>query len=721
MRLLPLAASPFTLCLLTALRQDPAPAQGAGPAVADPFLHAAWEPAGTRAYLAELRSDTGVDLGHLVLKLPAAESAGALFPGEEAPANPAVEARWDAERRDLERLLPAAAYCAELVLPAAGGAAPMRLPPTLYCEVPGRFFRIPCPRCLSPLLTCRDDALLAASGMPLFSASAVCLLHCPDCLGQGREPSFYTAEEVPPAGLAAAGVAGLRELRARLAATLEERRGDAPAAEALPCLTCPEAAGCLASGPPTAAARKGRPGAAAGASRWSVFIPADAPYLVTRVPPIPVDAFFDLLGGREAREGEPAGTLFAAEGSGIDAVEVLTLKLAAFVQLTRALRQYSLLLDLPHLDLHPGQVAVEPGLRTGTLADMWSFRVKLTGMSSARMHPIVPAAAGRAGVEVLLPPARPSVPFASPAVQAACLATPSTAEALIERAAAEPGEGGLWRIEGRLRDPLGFFPPPSPRDWLGLDWPAGFAAGGTATAARLDPRGGGRGAGSELAFTSEPFAFSPAAAQHVARSGGLRVPGVRYRIYPALGVAEDLYSLGLFLLRALLVNDGQGLSDLTPVIAAVAQRDQGDRQGVRRTVDEVLSSLLADLPERLGKINVFHREVDRQADRPNSIPYEIWVEVLSLALRLTAGGPGFGLDAGEPAGAAAPGGDGTQLVNPLDAVLAQAEDLVRRLRGLLFERQPVHVEIQSVIAELLAEQESPGEVVRGPGTDPIKP
>jgi hypothetical protein len=39
----------------------------------------------------------------------------------------------------------------------------------------------------------------------------------------------------------------------------------------------------------------------------------------------------------------------------------------------------------------------------------------------------------------------------------------------------------------------------------------------------------------------------------------------------------------------------------------------------------------------------------------------------------------------------------------LDAVEAQATDLLRDLQAVLFQRQTVHAEIQAVIAELLEE------------------
>ena len=262
---------------------------------------------------------------------------------------------------------------------------------------------------------------------------------------------------------------------------------------------------------------------------------------------------------------------------------MLALKLAAFLQTVAAVRRHYLLLGRPHLDLQPGHLVVEPGPESGFLPGLWSFRMKLLGASRA------PSAALGPDLRVALPPRDPRTPFASPAVRAARLASPATGELLIERVSAE--KGGRWRVEGTLLDPHGFFPPPTPRDWILLAWPRDpFGPGRTATA-RLDPRSSPESV--EMAITTEPLELDAALAQRLGRAGGFRVPGVRYKIYPALSAPDDLYSLGVLLLRILLVNDGQTLSALEPLIEAVPQGTGQAVRGARRTVEEALSAMLA--------------------------------------------------------------------------------------------------------------------------------
>jgi hypothetical protein len=663
-RLLPLDASPFAVYLL----------RGSGEG--EPFLRAGTEPGRTRTWLAQLRSDTGAVLDRLVLKLPGEEREETPFPGDELVTNGELETEWAAVHADLLRLVGAAEGLPELVLPAPGpDGKPPLLQPLFFCATANRLFPIPCPRCLGPLHTCRDEARLAAAGLPSYASTAARFLACPSCPDseegeEGNEPRFWAGTADEARGLRDTG--SLDDLRR----SLETRRKKADGAAVLPAIPATPAKG------------------------WTVFNLHDEPFLLTRLAPVPFDDFVARLGGGGGTEGDTpeqtgAGLLFAAEGSGVDAVEILTLKLAAFLQTVRALRQHTLLLGRPHLDLHPEHLAVEVGPRGDFLPDLWSFRVKLLGPSPGRMARLGP------GIELPLPPRLPRTPFAPRVIREARLARPSSGELLIERVvqekASDKGEGA-WRIEGTLLDPHGFYPPPGPRDWVQIAWPRDpFGSLGTA-AAQVDPRVAPQSV--EMAVITEPLELDPALARRLGKPGGFRVPGVRYRIYPQLGVPEDLWSLGVLLLRLVLVNDGQSLSALDPLLDMVPHGPVSELRGGRRKPDEILASAIAADPHRLAKENLFHQAVDRLPGRPNAVPDDLWTEVLRLALRLVARGPGFGLTP-EPGGSFA-----WNEANPaahLDEVLAQGEDLLRQLSAILFQRQLVHAEIRAVIAELLAE------------------
>jgi hypothetical protein len=671
-RLLPLGPASFAVHLLRA--EQPG---------GEPFQRADGRDAGVRAYLGVLAGETGAVLDRVVIELPGDDAGEPSFPEEEIPANAAIEAEWAAAHSDLKRLLAAPAQFPELLAP----GEPALLPPTIFCATSGRLFRIPCPRCFGPLSTCRDDALLAAAGLPLYSATAAKFLYCSACHPKegGEGARFWAGTEAEARGLER--VDSLEDLRRDYGAALEKASAENVS---LKLDELPQAS----AAPATTAGRKGA-APTNPESGWTVFNLHDSPFLVTRQAPVAFDEFVARLGaGGETAEGAEAapGFLFAAEGSGIDAVEVLALKLAAFLQIVADVRRHYLLLGRPHLDLHPDHLVVEPAPQGGFLPALWSFRVKLLGASPSRLAHL------GAGLAVPLPPRDPRPPFASPAIRAARLASPAAGELMIERVLPEKGGADRWRIEGTLLDPHGFYPPPTLRDFVQLAWPRELFGRVRTATARLDPRSAPESV--EMAITTEPLELDVTLAQRLSRPGGFRVPGVRYKIYSSLSAPEDIYSLGILLLRILLVNDTQALSTLEPLIEAVPQGTSQSVRGSRRTVEEALSAMLAAEPERLAKANLFHRETDRGPGRPNSIPEEIWTGVLLFALRLIGRGPGFGLT---PEKGGSYGFNEANPVAHLDEVQAEAEDLLRRLHGILFNRQAVHVEVQTLISELLAE------------------
>ena len=546
----------------------------------------------------------------------------------------------------------------------------------VYCPSRKRLFTIPSPRSLKPLVTCRDDELLAASGLPLYSAGHTALLYDPD-VAEGEEPRFYVAAGQAPAKLADKGVRGLAELREELAKALGGK-----------------------------VSRVGRPGIdprdfpnpSARAEAWWVFTDRDTPYLVTRRATAGFDRFVDYLGGRSF-DSSPKGTdeppsgdgyLFAAEGSGLDAVEVLMLKLVLFSQVVAALRSYYQTLRLPHLDVHPGHLAVE-ALRLGDhLPRRWSFQTKLLGLSSA------PSRDMAQGIRVSLPPDSPQIPYCSPAIRTACLLQQRGGELIIDRLMEVPSGGGTqWQIKARLKDPNGILPRPSVRDWLLIEWPeALLGADRVASMARCDPEAGSNPA--ELLVVTEPLELDAGVAKRLEQARNVSIPGIRYRVYPELHVPDDVYALGVLLLRLLLVNDRQDLSSVAAVLASVPSAIGSDANRVanEQLIEDSLAEALEQHPEMFATTNVLYRSSDRTPNRPNAISEELWQQILHFAWRLVARGPGFGLRADG-------GFDEDHPSSHLDEVAKEVDSFMRQLRLILFRRQTVHFEVHSVIDEML--------------------
>ena len=684
-RLFPLSPAPFAVHLV--LTDAPAGATDVGP-----FVRLSGEFAGDRAYLAVLVAASGAEVQRLVLKLPAEDIRG--DDDESPPSAAVIETRWHAAHRDLLRLRASARYFPALLLPAINPAqdAPELLPPTIFCTVHRHFFRIPCPRCFAALRTCRDDALLARHGLPLYSLGATRLLFCPACHAAGADDRFFATSRAEAAGLADRGVLDLAALRRELAEAVEDARKSGtrhPSPDIYPCATGEDAGSCLG----LRDGGKGRSRTQVGEAAWMPLNLHDTPYLLLAHAPSSYDSFADLLGGRLPPTGEaPAdgsggrGYLcHQAEGSGVDAVEVFALKMALFLQVACGLREYHRLVGLPHLDLHPGHLVVEPGMTGDYLPRLWGFHAKLLGTSSRRLRTLAE------GVSVVLPPRDPNMTFVAPAVRSSYLLRPRSAELILERLVGVAGAKDSWHIEGRLADPQGIFPRPGPRDLLLLRWPHDlFGSQVHSAIGRLDPRQSS-GRSLELAITSFPLAMDPMAAHHLERAAGLRIPDVTYRCYSAFGAREDLYSLGVILLRTLLVNDQQGLEAIEGLLSALQRRDGVSQRPAGRPAEE--SALAWAQREHVGvlaKSNVFFRGHDRDTQRPNAIPDDLWASAIGLALALTGGAGASTAQTGDDLPSA-----------ELDHAIVVAEDLLRRLHTILFGRQAVNVEIQSVLAEAI--------------------
>ncbi|MGV8042019.1 MAG: hypothetical protein AB2L07_18810 [Thermoanaerobaculaceae bacterium] len=648
----------------------------------------------TRCLRGALVSASGLAVAPVVVKLRQEESAEGFFPDDEMEGLDASHDEWWTRTlADLGRLQGPPSCFPELLLPAPASSPLPTVPPLLFCTLSRRLFPFFCPTCLEPLSTCRDDAALASAGLPPFSTSGQRHLACPACRAAGREARFWSSS--PSLEATPQGTAGTFEdlQRAWADAVARAQTGEPASGPMPPCLRCAMNGSCLgAAAQGVEATGRRRPRGSPSQPLWNVFSSNESPYIVTRLARATLDAFADRLGGRPDATipGLPAegGFIFGEEGSGLDAVEVLTLKLSLFLQILRCVREYHRRLRLPHLDLHPDHLVVDPGEPGELLPALWGFRTRLLGTSGTR------EAALGGGVTALLPPRETKVPFAGPRVREFSLQTRRRAELLIERVTAESDGSGRSRIEAALRDPHGLHLHPSPHDWLLLTIPDGLEELGVASVpVRADPRHAA-GAGGAVRVTSEPVALAPVAARRIERSGGMHLPLVRYRVYPRFTDCDDAFALGVVLLRLLLVNDAQDLSAVAEVVAGTVRRATAAAPVPVRSgsflVESALGAALAAYPNVLAKSNLFYRQVDRVPGRPHAVPDALWRGMLVMAFRLIE----MGINPGAQTAAVEPG--------RLDAVTAEGEALRRQLHAVLFRRQGLNLEVQALIEELVA-------------------
>lgn len=678
------------------------------PASGDPFFLLSEEEDVSRVYLAVIKGDPESIVDFCAIKL--LRSAYRTTGPEDQPfsSNLAVEQEWSQEIERIRDFRSSARVAPRLISPnteAQTGA----LPPLFFCRTGRRLFSPPCPRCGAPLSTCRDDALLASAGLPLFASSLDRFLHCQACNKEDPEAPFY-AFEVPEKNehklvLAAADL--FRDVGESLAggAETEEIRSR------FPCPDCVEAARKFQT-----SLASGHRAAPFWEDRWEVLTFYDSPYLVTGFGALALDDIADLFGGRppesfaeekaalpalaaSTRFRYPAGgelrasagrLLFGAESSGLDAVEVLYLKLVAFGQAVEAALEYTRAFGRPHLDLHPRHFLFDFSRAGEDLPWLWGFQARLHGLSSAARPEKLAGS-----VEILVPSHRPNVPYAAPEVLEFHLTLPRPAQLVVTELEAAGRGASTYRLHGRLSDPYGIYPSPRDHDWILvlLDNDA-LGLSNVALPARRDPRG--KPAAQELAFISEPIALEESTAERLRKTAGGRIPGTRYRVYADFNVPSDLYSLGVMLLRLLVGNDLQDAKSVARAAERVAQGLVTGADAATGTFDPLDRD--PEAAAVLQKANVFYQALDRAENRPNAIPDAVWRRTVLLGLRLATRVAGFSVCA-DPSDY-----DPDHPTAKLETTMQEVNLLAAELRTLLFERQAIHVEIQQILSEVMSER-----------------
>jgi hypothetical protein len=649
----------------------------------EPFECSGRQTLWSRRLRAGVSSASGAMLDECVLHIPT-EDIGDLTGGE-------LDRRWTTLHQMLIGIRSGGAegFFPELVLPADGDTG--TLSPTVYCSTPGAFFELPCPQCFATLETCRDDALLAGNHLPLYSTTSTRLLTCPKCTVSGSSGLFVDPWATEPDAQSEtevlSAIAYLGELGSRLSESKLPK-----ASQRFCCSQCPEQEQCWSwasekedgNGFETHGLEV--VGSTSEGPRWRVLTNHSVPFLLTRPAMTPFDAFVREVGSsaaRASRKGESeeqADLLFKYDASGMDAVEILTLRLTAFGQAVRAVREHHRLFGRPHLDISTESLVVATEGSAFGLPRLWNFRVRIEATSAVDTLDL-----GH-GVRVPIPPDDPVAPFFSPTVREFMLTGDRIGELRIEKISSE--DDGQWRIEGRLLDPRGVYPKPGTNDWIRLQWtedPCGLGVG--EAAARIDPRAQETDGRQIVHLTTEPLPVDAAAAAKVEKVGGAALTGVNYRVYSDFGPRDDLYSLGLVFFMCVLVNDAQDLGLVTDDLGLMGLDPSEEGSWLKKARDQCTKH-----PETWGTNAILYDSVDRTGERPNAIPDELWFEILALGLRMVAARSDLIVE----------GESGSAL---FEKVEAEVESILRRLRGLMFDRQSLNLEVQTLISDLIAEEQ----------------
>lgn len=657
-----------------------------------------------RVVLAAVMGDPGTLLELCALKLmPDAWPEGAT-PSDLGLTNRDLEDRWEREYARLDELGALSPHFPRPVRLDDSPEGLRRLPPLVYSQ-PGRsFFVPPCPRCRGPLSLCRDEEWLAAASLPSYAATLDRFLWCERC-GRGPEaPTVYTTSRV---SATKAAVRSATDLLDELGRALRE------------VWTEDEAAALV--GAETAKAVRALP-AASGASARDLFTFLTfygSPLLLTVAAPFDLEALADALGGRPWEElaspgpspgaafpprwawlvRPPAPTrrlLFSSESAGLDAVEIFFLKLTAFRQVVDGLIDYTRATGRPHLDLHPRHLLFDLSGAGDGLPVFWTFQARIHGLAaSARTLP------APGSPTVVLPGTGLTVPYAAPEVQEFRLAGYRPGEFAFTEIDEEGTAARRFRLRGRLSDPYGLYPAPRPRDAIFVSLPdPTLAFGFTGLAVRAVP---GDTRSDEASFASDLVELEESGLKRIRLALGTKLPGARYRVFPDFGTPTDLHALGVCLLRVLLRNDEQDLAAALKAADRLGREVAASASESHR--DVTLAALLKRAPDAAGafaKTQVFWGRDDRRPGRPNAIPDPLWERALLLALRLVTRVPGFSVAAG-PADF-----DPLFREEKLERILPEVVEILAELHSLLFDRQPLHLEIQQILAEIREDERASG-------------
>jgi hypothetical protein len=580
--------------------------------------------------------------------------------------NPRIEARIDALASATRRKTgedPPGPWI-DVVEP--GSPEPLRWLPLLFRRADSTVLRPRCVECLSPLATCRDDAPLAALGLSPFGSSAERFLVCPECAAAGKSAPIYSA--APPVGRKdVRGPSALLQDQARIVSLAREL--DGPNARAVLSEFAPD----------------GGPGPSADelailnlhetrvlVRRRFPFGLREAARLVARAPEVNASVTDETP--------RAPGRIFAHDGSGLDALEVLRLKLLLFVKALRDVHALHAALAGPHLALSPDAFRADLNVANRDAAALWATRVSLIGMPAA--FPVEGSPAPRAFVP--RPLAEPI--YLPDLVRDARYWTTRTGQLVVDGVTDGPGADVARAM---LRDATAAWPPISSKDLLRLRIPTGSGRPALDLWARVAD--GPRRAD---ALTLSILGDDPTR-DALRRLAGVALSGVPYAVFPALHAPVDLYAMGMVLFDLLLTHDDQPM----PVVeAAIADGRRAHGDG-GTAGDEQTRRIVAGASAWLASsrhADVFHRRhlfadpQDRREGRPNAVPAWIWQQTMILGLRMTWWIAGFGFcrdhgdfDPNYPAGVFEPP------LAELEVLLARIDSVL--LGGHLHNREARHV------------------------------
>ena len=548
--------------------------------------------------------------------------------------NRALDEVWARERTDMRRIDSPHVLRMLPVPDAALDSAPL-----WYCRRVDQYFHPCSPQTGAVLRVCRDDTQLRDAGLRAYGAGIHRYLFGGDDAGKAV---YYKRgaldEEQPKPEVALRGAADL------IADFGAFARGERTPAAPMPCTTCAHRSECY----PSAARGTARPAE-------DHLVPVsfyDFAFLPMPVAELVYDEFCDLIGGaswehvRERACGpgqrgraqlfptldtlyaRPTQWLFRYDARAEFALEVLRLKLTAFVQAALGMTAVHAACGRPHLGFQPSNLVVKVTFASDGAPARWLGQVQVADLGSGRRY--VPADRSARDAPMLLVPDDAGI-YQSP------LATEqneASAAMGVEVDRVEKIDDGT-EVVLRLRPPGGFAASEfRPDDHVRVT--PSSAVGGRRDAwlwGRLVEIGK-----DELIVHAELPTGHALAGLSADATFDARVTLLR-----SLGPACDLYGLGMLLFRTLLVHDEQGMAEVEATVSRCIDRLVLDVPGKPDPARYCREHLLRSIREQdavFQPASVLWNAVDR-ADALDGFPVPLWQEVLLFGFRLTTAISGF--------------------------------------------------------------------------------
>ena len=510
----------------------------------------------------------------------------------------------------------------------------------------------------TPLVLCRDEALLAGAGLPSYANTAHRYLHHP---GGGAAGPFVPLTPDAPTSQATRPLADflpkgvdLAPFNAAAGQLIARPHAPLSFAEYVDVLSSDNRDGIDAAG-----------GVARGAA---------APH---------------------ASSNGGGWLMLAQAGQSGRLVETLHLKLRALADAVEAVAEAVRLLQLPLLNLTDESFRVEIGPEARGLPSLWTARARLVDTGDT-LEWSLPGADARYYL-----PARPGVA----SIYRPTLGQPVQARASVRVRQVHPGttpntvvlEGTLVsqeRLEAAGRDLV----------WFRMN------VGGTVldVYARLE-KAAALAAG-EWRFKSVPLSPPAAVLTALRAEAGIQSNDVPFEHLPLLATPCDLYSLGVLAVRTLLVNGRTSLPvalDEALSLARQVAAEQNRAAPLGKRVARVLAQDKRWL-ESLGPHRLTNETLSPQ-QAFEMVPADVWCDVLAFVVRLF---PGAGPDShAKDLGDAPPEGLHAVFAGPLE----ELDALLLRTRSLIVIDWKFNREVNSAIRAAAQKWATEPGAVRGAG------